>query len=121
MFVPDTTSAVAEARRMKRAWLRKKASLQVELSSRQQSDNVKDKDEIHVLQSQDAIGAADVNEWLSHEKERRVKLERELKSLNDLYMGWIREEQNKRKKTEHKLEALMEHVKTPLLAMDAST
>lgn len=126
MFVPDTTSAVAEAHRIKRAWLRKKASLQVELTSRQQmeaqmSGNDKDKDDSSVAQSQDVIAAADVNEWLRHEKERRVKLERELKSLNDLYMGWIREEQSKRKKTEVKLAALMKHVKTPLLASNESS
>lgn len=116
MFVPDTTGAVVEARRMKRAWLRKKASLQVELSSRQlMQTRVSEADEsINAPISQEAVAAADVNEWLSREKERRLKLERELKSLNDLYMGWIREEQTKRKKTELKLAALMEHVKVPL-------
>ncbi|KAH7479309.1 hypothetical protein KRP22_010645 [Phytophthora ramorum] len=126
MFVPDTTAAVVEAHRMKRAWLRKKASLQVELSSRrllqrQPSDDKQDGGDVeNDAPSQEAIAAADVNEWLSREKERRLKLERELKSLNDLYMGWIREEQTKRKKTEHKLAALMEHVKVPLHAMNAS-
>ncbi|GMF16794.1 unnamed protein product [Phytophthora lilii] len=120
MFVPDTTAAVVEAHRMKRAWLRKKASLQMELSSRQLlqtqvSDDDKQGDEAPT--SQEAIAAADVNEWLSREKERRLKLERELKSLNDLYMGWIREEQTKRKKTQHKLATLMERVKTPLEAI----
>eukprot|EP00644_Phytophthora_capsici_P000224 jgi/Phyca11/100106/e_gw1.4.413.1 len=120
MFVPDTTAAVVEAHRMKRAWLRKKASLQVELSSRQllqtQTSSNDTSDDTNPPPSQEAIAAADVNEWLSREKERRVKLERELKSLNDLYMGWIREEQTKRKKTEHKLAALLERVKAPLHA-----
>ncbi|KAG7387199.1 hypothetical protein PHYPSEUDO_014591 [Phytophthora pseudosyringae] len=126
MFVPDTTAAVVEAHRMKRAWLRKKASLQVELSSRrllqtQGSDDDKgdDEDNRSAPPSQEAIAAADVNEWLSREKERRLKLERELKSLNELYMGWIREEQTKRKKTEHKLAALMERVKLPLHVVNA--
>ncbi|KAG3119686.1 hypothetical protein PI124_g2145 [Phytophthora idaei] len=118
MFVPDTTAAVIEAHRMKRAWLRKKASLQVELSSRQlmQTRVSEGEEDSNAPSSQEAIAAADVNEWLSREKERRLKLERELKSLNDLYMGWIREEQTKRKKTELKLAALMEHVKIPLHA-----
>ncbi|KAG6974233.1 hypothetical protein JG687_00000449, partial [Phytophthora cactorum] len=118
MFVPDTTAAVIEAHRMKRAWLRKKASLQVELSSRQlmQTRVSEGEEDSNAPPSQEAIAAADVNEWLSREKERRLKLERELKSLNDLYMGWIREEQTKRKKTELKLAALMEHVKIPLHA-----
>ncbi|OWZ21833.1 Anoctamin protein [Phytophthora megakarya] len=121
MFVPDTTAAVVEAHRMKRAWLRKKASLQVELSSRQLlQTQVSDGDKSNQDDNgQETIAAADVNEWLSREKERRVKLERELKSLNDLYMGWIREEQTKRKKTEHKLAALMERVKDPLHATNA--
>ncbi|KAG6609752.1 anoctamin-like protein [Phytophthora cinnamomi] len=121
MFVPDTTAAVVEAHRMKRAWLRKKASLQVELSSRQLLQQQPSEDGDSTQQqspprSQEAVAAEDVNEWLSREKERRLKLERELKSLNDLYMGWIREEQTKRKKTEHKLAALMERVKAPLHA-----
>ncbi|KAG6977176.1 hypothetical protein JG688_00000594 [Phytophthora aleatoria] len=118
MFVPDTTAAVIEAHRMKRAWLRKKASLQVELSSRQlmQTRVSEGEEDSNAPSSQEAIAAADVNEWLSREKERRLKLERELKSLNDLYMGWICEEQTKRKKTELKLAALMEHVKIPLHA-----
>ncbi|KAE9048395.1 hypothetical protein PR003_g277 [Phytophthora rubi] len=130
MFVPDTTAAVVEAHRMKRAWLRKKASLQVELSSRQLLQNQPSEDGDVKQQplsndgapprSQEAIAADDVNEWLSREKERRLKLEREVRSLNDLYMGWIREEQTKRKKTEHKLAALMERVKDPLHAAHAA-
>ncbi|CAI5704710.1 unnamed protein product [Peronospora effusa] len=123
MFVPDTPATVVEANRIKRAWLRKKASLQVELSSRQvlQSrvslDGTSQENSVPALQ--EAVAAADVNDWLSHEKERRLKLERELKSLNELYMGWIREEQMKRKKTEHKLATLMEKVKDPLDAMNS--
>ncbi|KUF75791.1 Anoctamin-10 [Phytophthora nicotianae] len=122
MFVPDTTAAVVEAHRMRRAWLRKKASLQVELSSRQlmQTQESEGDEVSKAPPSQEEIAAADVNEWLSREKERRLKLERELKSLNDLYMGWIREEQTKRKKTELKLAALMEHVKAPLHGMNAT-
>jgi hypothetical protein len=117
MFVPDTTAAVVEAHRMKHAWLRKKASLQVELSSRQLLQSPPSDfrgGEDAPPGSQESVAAADVNEWLSREQERRVKLENELKSLNELYMGWIREEQTKRKKTEHKLAALMERVKDPL-------
>ncbi|CAH0477210.1 unnamed protein product [Peronospora belbahrii] len=124
MFVPDKTAAVVEAQRIKRAWLRKKASLQVELSSRQllQSraslDGKNEGEHVSILQETDAV--TDVKEWLSHEKERRVKLERELKILNELYMGWIREEQMKRKKTEDKLAQLMEKVKEdPLHYMNA--
>ncbi|TDH64905.1 uncharacterized protein CCR75_007334 [Bremia lactucae] len=121
MLVPDTTAAVLEAHRMKRAWLRKKASLQRELSSRQlkqshEFDSQTDQEKSSEPQSPNAIVAADMHEWLSSEKERRNKLERELKSLNDLYMGWIREEQTKRKKAELKLTTLLDHVKAPLHA-----
>ncbi|RLN87332.1 hypothetical protein BBJ28_00008172, partial [Nothophytophthora sp. Chile5] len=110
MFVPDTPSAVREAHRMQHAVLRKKASLQVELSSRRllQEQVGDDGKKEAGASSHEAVAASDVNEWLSREKERRVKLERELKSLNELYMGWIREEQAKRKATEHKLATLME-------------
>ncbi|KAG7397370.1 hypothetical protein PHYBOEH_000826 [Phytophthora boehmeriae] len=113
MLVPDTPTTVFEAQRMQRAKLRKQASLQVELSSRRQlqqrvSEDDKDTDEIA------QIAADDVNNWLSREKERRLKLEREVKSLNDLYMKWIREEQAKRKKSEHKLAMLMERYSGPL-------
>lgn len=122
MFVPDTPAAVVEAHRIKRAWLRKKASLQVELSSRQvlqSRASLDDKShEPNVPALHEAVAVADVNEWLSQEKERRVKLERELKSLNELYMSWIREEQAKRKQTEHKLATLVEHMKDPLDAMN---
>lgn len=113
MLVPDTPTAVFESQRIQRAKLRKKASLQVELSSRQllqrpASEDDKDEDEIA------QVAAADVNEWLSREKERRLKLERELKSLNELYMKWIREEQAKRKASEHKLATLVERYNVPL-------
>ncbi|CAI5741430.1 unnamed protein product [Hyaloperonospora brassicae] len=113
MFVPDMTAAVVEAHRTRRARLRKKASRQVELSSHQllQSLGSLDDDEHSEDGScavHEAAAVVDVNEWLKREKERRLKLEREVKSLNELYMGWIREEQKKRKRTEQQLAALMD-------------
>ena len=113
MFVPDMTAAVVEAHRTRRARLRKKASRQVELSSHQllQSLGSLDDDEHSedgACAVHEAAAVVDENEWLKREKERRLKLEREVKSLNELYMGWIREEQKKRKRTEQQLAALMD-------------
>ncbi|KAF4320468.1 hypothetical protein BBO99_00002619 [Phytophthora kernoviae] len=113
MLVPDTPTIVFEAQRTQRAKLRKQASFQVELSSRQllqprASDGDKEANDIA------QVAAADVDDWLSREKEHRLKLEREVKSLNRLYMNWIREEQAKRKKSEHKLAMLKERYNSPL-------
>lgn len=114
MLVPDTPSAVLEAQRIQRATLRKKATLQVELSSRQllfnksaaadapvNADDAVDIDGVHITTDK-------VKEWMHQEHERRTKLEQEVKSLNELYMGWIREEQTKRKDAERRLTELQQ-------------
>lgn len=118
VLVPDMPSVVAEAHRMRRAMLRKKASLQVELSSRRlinsgggndtdQADGQETKEsstrafDVQVCESCEAA----VTDWMHHESARRATLEQEVKSLNELYMGWIREEQAKRKRTQQKLAA----------------
>lgn len=118
MLVPDIPSAVAEAHRMRRALLRKKASLQVELSSRRQITDGSDGAEHDQSDGQETTEEADstvqvcsacepgVKDWMKHERERKSKLEREVKSLNELYMGWIRDEQAKRKRAQQKLASL---------------
>lgn len=115
IMIPDIPSVVAEAHRMRRALLRKKASLQVELSSRRLIGASGDSDQSDGQETTELtdVGAdvcssceKVVKEWMEKERERQAKLEREVKSLNDLYMGWIRDEQAKRKRTQQKLAAL---------------
>lgn len=110
MLVPDTPSAVLEAQRIQRAALRKKATLQVELSSRRllfdkaggsPTDVAAAAESVEIDGLQ--ITKEKVKEWMHQEHERRTKLEQEVKSLNELYMGWIREEQTKRKDAERRL------------------
>jgi hypothetical protein len=126
MIVPDTPSAVLEAQRIQRATLRKKATLQVEFSSRRlllnkstdnsaaasSSDEVVDIEGVHITKEK-------VKEWMQQEHERRVKLEQEVKSLNELYMGWIREEQTKRKDAERRVAELQ--LNGPTSAVDAKS
>ncbi|TYZ62545.1 hypothetical protein PybrP1_009665 [[Pythium] brassicae (nom. inval.)] len=119
MLVPDTPSAVLEAQRIQRAALRKKATLQVELSSRRllfdkaggasatnadttAADDAVEIDGVHITTEK-------VKEWMQQEHERRTKLEHEVKSLNELYMGWVREEQTKRKDAERRLAELQQN------------
>lgn len=119
MLVPDTPSAVLEAQRVQRAVLRKKATLQVELSSRQllfnkAADNNSTGDAAAKSSGESVeidgvnITKEKVKEWMQQEHERRSKLEQEVKSLNELYMGWIREEQTKRKDAERRLTELQQ-------------
>lgn len=122
IMIPDMPSVVVEAHRMRRALLRKKASLQVELSTRRligasadtdQSDGQETTEssamDVQVCSSCEPV----VKEWLEKERERQSKLEREVKSLDDLYMGWIRDEQAKRKRTQQKLVALKQRFGAP--------
>ncbi|GAB9462625.1 hypothetical protein Gpo141_00000113 [Globisporangium polare] len=113
MLVPDTPSAVLEAQRIQRATLRKKATLQVELSSRRLLLNKSSDNPAEATGSDKSveidgveITKEKVKEWMQQEHERRVKLEQEVKSLNELYMGWIREEQTKRKDAERRIAEL---------------
>lgn len=116
MLVPDTPSAVLETQRIQRITLRKKASLQVEFSSRRllldksasrSADNATDESLDETLDIDGVeITKENVKEWMQQENERRTKLEQEVKSLNELYMGWIREEQTKRKDAERRIAEL---------------
>ncbi|KAF1331949.1 Anoctamin-like protein, partial [Globisporangium splendens] len=115
MLVPDVPSSVLESQRIQRATLRKKATLQVELSSRRllmdKSANVTTDDPLDEIIEVDGVPITkeSVKEWMKQEHERRTKLELEVKSLNELYMGWIREEQAKRKDAERKLAELQQN------------
>lgn len=117
MLVPDTPTAVLEAQRIQRATLRKKATLQVELSSRRLLLNKSADNTVEGLSSAESVEIdgvqvtkEKVKEWMQQEHERRVKLEQEVKSLNDLYMGWIRDEQTKRKDAERRIAELQLNV-----------
>ncbi|KAJ0403190.1 hypothetical protein ATCC90586_000161 [Pythium insidiosum] len=113
LFVPDTPTFVLEQQRIQRAALRKQAVLQVEMSARRlgleagQEEKMApvvslDKEDISIVTNPEKVKA-----WMKEEKDRRVKLEHEVKTLNELYMHWIREEQDKRKKAEQKVAQLL--------------
>ncbi|GLD94885.1 hypothetical protein PINS_up003510 [Pythium insidiosum] len=119
LFVPDTPTFVLEEQRIQRAALRKQAVLQVEMSARRldleatQKDAAApvaslDKEDMSIVANPDKVKA-----WMAEEKDRRVKLEHEVKTLNELYMRWIREEQEKRKKAEQKLSDLLDSAASP--------
>jgi hypothetical protein len=130
MFVPDTPTSVLEAQRMERASLRKKAILQAELSSRKlqikglagaavlgggggaTTTTTTTASVLHSGFVDPSASRATLAESLQQEKERRAKLEQEVKTLNDLYMGWIREEQDKRKAAEAKVTELVKECVT---------
>lgn len=116
MLVPDTPSAVLEAQRIQRITLRKKATLQVEQSSRRlllnkSNDKPTEGSAFDELVEIDGVEITKekVKEWMQQEHERREKLEQEVKSLNELYMGWIREEQTKRKDAERRIAELQHY------------
>lgn len=104
MFVPDTPTTVVEAQRMRHAAMRKKALLQVELSSRKLQLERR-RSELGITDDMDEIptNPEEIKEWVKQEQDRRLQLEDEVKGLNDLYMKWVREEQAKRKRVEQKL------------------
>ena len=80
--------------RMERATLRKKATLQAELSTRLLPAPP-------TTQSQQQL-----TDWAKRELERHVKLDEQVDALNQVYLNWIQEERTRRLALQRKLDEL---------------